>query len=220
MYSGQVTDQRRTFNPGTSITVAMNVDGTGSGPATCTSGGTTAETNNLTLSGTCASGYQANQVDFREALAPALCPALTAAMLPWGLSNSYLQLDDEGLASTPGSLYLGSLGASNTFTGTIYGPDGATSLPVSGTVSGTGTLTVSFSFTLGASPFIGTSYTYTGALASTAQAEPNGSCPVFIAGTYTSTYYTVQEIDGFPSFVRHTSAPLPFSGKLASSPGT
>ena len=83
------------FNPGTSITVAMTVfDGAGSNPLTCMPGGTTAETNNLTLSAGCCPSGQANEIVFEEAAsasAPTCFAVAPVASAPGACFSTYNQ---------------------------------------------------------------------------------------------------------------------------------
>ncbi|HTV96330.1 MAG TPA: hypothetical protein VME42_10000 [Steroidobacteraceae bacterium] len=122
--------------------------------------------------------------------------------------------DDEGFAAKPWDLQIQAVAANGSITGTattyLYG---GTEYPVSGTVTGSGTLEIAFTFAVGGSPelpFEGISYSYKGAME-----YVDSECDLFVAGTYTSTYDTF-EVDKYGILVpvAHTSAPMPFSGLL------
>jgi hypothetical protein len=125
--------------------------------------------------------------------------------------GSRFLLDNEGYAATPWNLQISGVGANGDVTGTmttnVYG---GTTYPVFGTVSGSGTLEIAFTYVVGGIPgitFDGVTYSYNGAIM-----YADAACDLFIAGAYTSTYYTFEETRFGPLPVANTSAPMPFSG--------
>jgi hypothetical protein len=112
------------------------------------------------------------------AAAPA-CPDLTGAdaVTP----GSRFLLDNEGYAATPWNLQISGVGANGDVTGTmttnVYG---GTTYPVFGTVSGSGTLEIAFTYVVGGIPgitFDGVTYSYNGAIM-----YADAACDLFIAG--------------------------------------
>jgi hypothetical protein len=148
---------------------------------------------------------------FAAGASASACESLTPALITGNDQRFYL--DDEGYAATPWNLQLEQVSASGGITGdmttNVYG---GTQYPVNGSVSGTGTLEISFSYNVGGIVELigsGTTYSYTGAID-----YADSACDVFIAGTYTSTYFTTEETRFGTFLVPHTSAPMPFSGLL------
>jgi hypothetical protein len=147
------------------------------------------------------------------------CPTLSTSDLEEYLAQgqSAFALDDEGKAATPWYFDLQQVASTGAITGTMSTSpatpsESAPLYPVSGTASGSGSITVSFSYFTGIPGVIntGTYYAYTGAIM-----FADAQCDLLIAGTYTSTTYTFEQSPFGPSFpVPHTSPATPFSGKL------
>jgi hypothetical protein len=147
--------------------------------------------------------------------ASAACPNLTPADLMSSLSAGTMafKLDDEGYAATPLYLDLLQVAANGTVSGTIstssVAPSSGVFYQISGTVSGAGTLAISFTYATGSSRLLDPSYSYSGAITFADQ-----SCDQFIAGTYTSTSYRWVDVAGRLELLGVTAGPFPFSGKV------
>ena len=161
----------------------------------------------------CARSIAATALSCLASFAALACPTLTPGGAITPAWSRYL-LDDEGFAATPWNLQISQVGTNGAITGTmttnVYG---GTDYPVNGTVTGSGTLEIAFSYHAGGNPNIpatGTTYNYSGAIM-----YGNTGCPLFIAGTYTATTYSLEETRFGPMLAPHTSAPMPFSGQWA-----
>jgi hypothetical protein len=146
------------------------------------------------------------------------CPTLTPSILEEYMAQGQIAfaLDDEGKAATTWYFDPTQIAASGAITGTmstsaVTPSEAAPFYPISGTASGSGSLTVSIAFSTGIPEIIGTGiyYSYTGAIM-----FADAQCDLLIAGTYTTTSYTFRETPIGPIPVAHTSPATPFSGKL------
>ncbi|HTV96329.1 MAG TPA: hypothetical protein VME42_09995 [Steroidobacteraceae bacterium] len=149
--------------------------------------------------------------------AASACPTLTTSILQEYMAQGQIAfaLDDEGKANTPWYFDLTQVASSGAITGTMStSPDtpngSAPFYPVSGTASGSGSITVSFTYSTGSPDLIGFGayYAYTGAIM-----FADTSCDLLIAGTYTTTTYTYEQTRFGVLPVAHTSPATPFSGK-------